>query len=180
MKVYLGPYETLIERATRFVLQPLGYDNVQSIIRWLNKFPIIRDAKRKSFVKIDDYDIWSLDATLALIVYPALVKLKDTKHGTPYVKYEDVPEEFRLTEEEYKEIQYWNTENPNLSDIEAKFQGAWDWILDEMIFAFQSLVEDLDAKYYVGGTDYDGLDKHEERVANGFRLFGTYYRALWD
>ena len=28
--------------------------------------------------------------------------------------------------------------------------------------------------------DYDGMKKVEERIQNGFRLFGKYFSALWD
>jgi hypothetical protein len=43
-------------------------------------------------------------------------------------------------------------------------------------------------KYYQMGhgpkdtyvCDYDGIKKVEERMANGFRLFGKYYQGLWD
>ena len=28
--------------------------------------------------------------------------------------------------------------------------------------------------------DYDGIRKIEERMENGFRLFGKYYQGLWD
>jgi len=28
--------------------------------------------------------------------------------------------------------------------------------------------------------DNEGLKKHEERIKNGLRLFGKYYRGLWD
>ena len=28
--------------------------------------------------------------------------------------------------------------------------------------------------------DYGGMQKVEERIRNGFRLFGKYYQALWD
>jgi len=28
--------------------------------------------------------------------------------------------------------------------------------------------------------DYDGMKKVEERIQNGFRLFGRYYQNLWD
>ncbi len=28
--------------------------------------------------------------------------------------------------------------------------------------------------------DYDGMKKVQERIDNGFRLFGKYYQALWD
>ena len=29
-------------------------------------------------------------------------------------------------------------------------------------------------------VDREGLQTHQERKANGFRLFGKYYQALWD
>jgi len=29
-------------------------------------------------------------------------------------------------------------------------------------------------------VDYKGLKAHNARIANGLRLFGKYYRALWD
>jgi hypothetical protein len=29
-------------------------------------------------------------------------------------------------------------------------------------------------------VDHEGLKAYEERKANGFRLFGKYYGALWD
>jgi hypothetical protein len=28
--------------------------------------------------------------------------------------------------------------------------------------------------------DYDGMKMVEERIQNGFRLFGRYYQNLWD
>ena len=29
-------------------------------------------------------------------------------------------------------------------------------------------------------VDRAGLDAHEKRKQNGFRLFGKYYQGLWD
>jgi len=29
-------------------------------------------------------------------------------------------------------------------------------------------------------VDREGLKAHQDRKANGFRLFGKYYQALWD
>jgi hypothetical protein len=47
---------------------------------------------------------------------------------------------------------------------------AWDWALTEMIFAFESKIDD----------DWFAQARDEERIANGFRLFGKYYQSLWD
>ena len=29
-------------------------------------------------------------------------------------------------------------------------------------------------------VDHEGLDAHNKRMENGFRLFGKYYQNLWD
>jgi len=123
--------------------------------------------KQKTKVRIDRYDTWSMDHTLALIIHPMLVQLKATKHGYPA----------DLTEQE------------------------WDEILDEMIWAFeQKCRDDWESDYYehhvlspdeknydgfFGGSklvckDPKGLKAHQERMSNGFRLFGKYYENLWD
>jgi hypothetical protein len=44
-------------------------------------------------VIIHDYDVWSMDSTLAHIIVPMLKKLKETQHGHPS----------NLTEEEWDE-----------------------------------------------------------------------------
>jgi hypothetical protein len=28
--------------------------------------------------------------------------------------------------------------------------------------------------------DYEGLQKHHERIANGTKLFGIFFQNLWD
>ena len=40
-------------------------------------------GQRKISVQIDSYDDWSLDHSLALIIYPALLQLKQNKNGVP-------------------------------------------------------------------------------------------------
>ena len=46
---------------------------------------------RQIYVKIDRWDTWGMDHTLALIVLPMLRQLQTTKHGAPYGADEDVP-----------------------------------------------------------------------------------------
>ena len=38
---------------------------------------------RANNVHIDNFDVWSLDHTLSCIIHPALIRLKETKHGYP-------------------------------------------------------------------------------------------------
>ena len=152
-------------------------------------------------IRIDKYDTWSMDHTLALIILPMLKQLHKTKHGAPCVDDEDVPEGLglRSTEAPAKENDY---------DIDDNHFKRWDWVLEEMIQAFECKNnEDWSEKYWTGTSkiewqdtdseyggknckkmvelgdrkcDWDAYRAHEERNKNGFRLFGKYYQALWD
>ena len=62
-----------------------------------------RKNKAETIV-IDDYDVWNLDCTLALIIVPALKLLKKKKQGAPVVDNEDVPENLRVSEEDRKSV----------------------------------------------------------------------------
>lgn len=111
------------------------------------------DSERKVSVKIDPWDTWSMDNTLALIIVPMLKQLKADTHGAPTVDLEDVPEALR-------------------GDTESLFFERWDWCLDVMIYAFE--VSSSDA-------DWEEMDKIvAETIDKGFYLFGKYYRSLWD
>jgi len=141
------------------------------------------------YVKIDRYDTWSMDHTLAYIIHPMLVQLKKDKHGAPHTDDEDVPKELRSWKAEPKENEW---------DIDSNHFKRWDWILDEMIWSFAQELEDDDVSQFYdhsesfeqGGdfnerlknikVDREGLKAHQDRKANGFRLFGKYYQALWD
>lgn len=201
MKVYLGPYKSwfgpyqLAEKIMfwrdkdddsvfllgRFLATGTfaeGSDNKTWLHRLLQR---VDDTKtRKINVHIDRYDAWSLDHTLALIICPALKELKRQHHGAPQVDVEDVPEELRPTPEELAAY------NDN-GATDSKFFKRWDWVLDEMIYAFeQHSQDDWTEKFYTklaeGGysRDAEGFEKENERIANGRRLFAKYYENLWD
>jgi len=128
--------------------------------------------------------------------------IKETNHGAPFVDDEDVPEELRSTSAPPKENEW---------DTDANHFKRFEWVMDEMIWAFEQLVDDdNDAQFHSGNSDLktvpcewdeegepkmyslehgpnhtsvfdkEGYDKHNERIQNGLRLFGRYYRNLWD
>lgn len=168
---------------------------------------VLNKINRKiNYVKIDRWDTWSMDHTLSYIVLPMLKQLQATKHGSPFVDDEDVPEELRSTSAPPKENE-WDTDDNH--------HKRWDWVLNEIIFAFEHKVSDewqddfrsgdidmkwipVDAKgnevpkgehsYYkmedgpkhTYKCDYDGIKQIEDRMQNGFKLFGKYYQGLWD
>jgi hypothetical protein len=165
--------------------------------------------RRKVDIHIDSWDTWNADATLAMIIYPMLLQLRDTKHGVPSELVNEVGGEDYTDQssfEFYKQTHDWAWE------IASK---RWDEILDKMIWSFQQLVEvDYDNKYHHGLGDYEFVESgnqfpnpvtgkmektfqminknpdcwydhvghklHEERVQEGLELFGKYFRSLWD
>ena len=147
---------------------------------------------RIEYIKLDRWDTWSFDHTLADIILPGLRQLKETIQGAPWTDDEDVPEYLRSYMAQPKENE-WDTDSLHFM--------RWDWILDEMIWAFEQKVnDDADSKFfdhsecgdekfpwdkngqYVSKVKYDqeGHKKWQERKRNGFRLFGKYYENLWD
>ncbi len=150
------------------------------------------------YVKIDRYDTWSMDHTLAYIILPMLKQLKEESHGSPWVDDEDVPAELRSPKRK-KSKRHSDANLQMLSSEEDDLiHQRWKWILDEMIWAFeQKMLDDAESQFfdysgtdgkkmpwhedYVGPkVDWDGLNAHNERKRNAFKLFGKYYENLWD
>ena len=168
-----------------YVLEAIE-DAVQSVYNVFNWLWYDRRTQ-KVRVRIDRWDTWSMDHTLAHIVLPMLAQLKATKHGAPNVDNADVPKELRMSKKD--RIQFANN-----GSTDDKFFKRWDWILDEMIWAFeQKCRDDWEGDFYeynFDGTerfglklvweDREGQKAHQKRMTNGFKLFGKYYENLWD
>jgi len=134
------------------------YDNTINMILGLRQ-------NRKIRVRIDPSDTYSMDHTLAHIILPMLEQLKLHNHGSPNVDDTDVPEELKSVNAPEKEIEH---------DIDENHHARWDWVMDEMIWAFkQKWRDECDENYY-----FD--EQTVNRMSNGFRLFGKYYENLWD
>ena len=219
MKVYISKYRdhwlspyTICEKICWW--REIDYDEpwVQRVVKILD--PVMAVCRTIldtihppiNFIKIDHYDTWSMDSTLTPIILPMLKQLKETKHGAPFTEDEDVPANLRSTTKSAQKAkkESWDTDGNHFL--------RWDWILDEMIWAFEQLADDdWEAPYFTGKSDvvwvpskeldakgkprtyemkkgpgdtrkYDkkGYMKHSARIDNGTRLFGKYFRALWD
>jgi len=59
-------------------------------------------------------------------------------------------------------------------------EQEWDDILDEMIWAFEQKCRDDWMDDYDYSWDSEEAKVHQERMTNGFKLFGKYYETLWD
>ena len=155
-----------------------------------------------NYVKIDRWDTWSMDHTLGMIILPMLKQLKETTHGAPFVDDEDVPEELKSTSAPPKENEYDTDANHfkrwdwALDEMIFAFEHKLD---DSWQDAFRSGVHDMKTVpvawdengkatmyQWVDGPnntykcDYDGMKVVQDRIQNGFRLFGKYYSSLWD
>jgi len=172
-------------------------DHPKWVDKWADRIAPISDFIRVvldyiqppiKYVKIDRWDTWSMDHTLALIILPMLKQLDITKHGAPFTEDDDVPEYLRSYMAQPKEHE-WDTDSLHFM--------RWDWILAEMIWAFEQELKDDDEHQFFDHSasegiedfnerisklkvDEKGLKAHQERKKNGFRLFGKYYQNLWD
>jgi hypothetical protein len=123
-----------------------------------------------------------------------LKQLRKTQHGAPMTDDEDVPENLRSTAAKPKKND-WDTDSNHFK--------RWDWIMKEMIWAFNEHSKDRDPDFWIKkpkykwvekeGTDFSEMVTVKEgvfdeakakaywgRKENGFRLFGKYYMNLWD
>ena len=145
------------------------------------------NTARQIDIRIDPFDTWDADHTLALIIVPVLKQLKATKHGAPLTDDEDVPEHLRSTSAPPKE---------NNWDVDANHFKRWDWIMDEMIWAMEQVIKDDEGQFYDHSEvdeeadlntqvqqikiDRKGLQQYHERIQKGCLLFGKYFQSLWD
>lgn len=143
-------------------------------------------ADRKIKVKIHNYDVWNADHTMAVIIHPLLIKLREDKHGSGIVDPADAPAELGIS-------------NTTEFGDDDNLHRRWEWVLDEMIWAFgeiaacgrgeekffkhptESETEGLSLTQQIEKikVDREGLDAYHKRINNGLRLFGKYYRSLW-
>lgn len=168
-----------------------------------------KSGDRKIDVQIDRFDTYSLDHSLAHIILPALIQLKNTKMGVPA----EFSEVGGANYDNQSSFDFYEETHNEAFDIACK---RWEDILDKMIWSFTQVVFDDWEKQYQHGTpefdwvksdeqypnpisgkiedtfqmvdknptehwtDYEGMRKHEERIQEGLELFGKYYRHLWD
>jgi hypothetical protein len=91
---------------------------------------------RKVKVEISNHDLWNLDHTLALVIAPSLRAFKGSKQGVPSIERADLPERLRVLSDFDKEEMLSSSETTICSI------RAYDWVLDQMIAAFEYLEKD--------------------------------------
>lgn len=200
MKVNIGPYRNWIGpyQISRKFEWLIGEDRADKLGDWIastkiNDFCSWLDKKKKRKVKIriDGYDTWNAEHTLALIIHPLLVAMKDNKAGSPYVDDEDVPKHIRSTAAKPTGNDY---------DVDEFHYDRWDWVLNEMTWTFEQYTNErrddqfdsgvidvsIDSANLVYGpnhthrTDTVAKAAYDLRLKNGRMLFAKYYESLWS
>jgi hypothetical protein len=214
MKVYLGPYKNYWYSRVFYDYMDKKYsydwdeatttfekflEKLQDALQWVYTNTVNRikgKSDRKIKVKIHDYDVWGLDNTLAYIILPSLKLMKEQKQGTPMTDREDAPADPIYDDE------------PSKNEWDRPFsEKRWEYIVNEMIHAFECEVnDDWDDQFHTGKIDNitvpevingktyyrwekgpndthvfdaEGHKKAWERRQNGLRLFAKYYHSLW-
>lgn len=167
--------------------------------RWYHRL-LGLEPQRKEKIRIDSWDTYNVDTTLSLIITPLLKDYIKSHNGSPMVDDEDVPFVHRkiaapaLSEKDLES-----------GSVDANYHKRWEWVLKEMLFAFESINRDWEEDFATGTIDLvlkklpdsdhlysdegpnhtyimdeEGRKACEKRIQNGFRLFGKYYNNLWS
>jgi hypothetical protein len=168
------------------------------------------NGQRRINVEIENFDTYSFDHTLAHIIYPALIQLKMTKHGVPSELVNDIggesysdqhcfdfyssthDEAFDIACKRWDEILdkiIWSFEQilkDNYDQLYHHGSPKYDWVESDKTYTnpisgkvektYQMVDTNPDEHWY----DFEGHQLHEQRMQEGFELFGKYYRSLWD
>lgn len=151
---------------------------------------------KKKDIRIDYHDTWDIAYTLAPIIGAMVKQLLEVSHGYGAIERVDVPEELHST---------YETES---SAGTAFSKEAWDWVLQEVIWAMDEIASDKanEPAWHtktgettfsdpdpVTGTStlsFEGWESTPEsqaankayhsRIQRGCELFGKYMKTMWD
>jgi hypothetical protein len=187
MRVYIGPFKSwwgpyqiagllkyigVPEESRHKIGEYLADTKLDDLCQWIDS-----KRKRNVKVKIDRYDAWNADGTMAIIILPLLKEFRRQGGGAPQ-SMEGFKYDSSMTGQEV--FEFYKEDDQLSNDIAFK---QWDEILDEMIWTFEQLHPDNDwESQYSAAAKFDspGWKKHHERIDAGLTLFGKYFRGLWN
>lgn len=198
-KGWFGPYQ-IAESLHYLCIHERDRDRIGEWLSetWVNDFCQWIHSKRNRdvFIKIDGYDTWNADDTMARIILPIMKQLKEQKQGHGFIDDEDVPEELRSYNAGPKENEW---------DWDDNAEKRYEWVLNEVIWAFEQMLDDsAEDQFHTGVIDHvwepcensklsqlghgpnhthkfdkDGYMAWSKRIDNGTTLFGKYFRTFW-
>lgn len=120
-------------------------------------------------------DTWSLDSTLAPIICAGLKKFKEVISSTDWGGY---PSDFDTEEDWYKVLDkmIWSFENAHFElNIPEKY---WEGT-EDMSFTGTLNREKTPEQKALWDEYMKTCNAHQERLEEGFELFGKYFQSLW-
>jgi len=160
---------------------------------------IYSKKNRKIKIKVDPWDHWNADQTIAMLAVPILEDLLLHKHGAAPVADEDVPAGLGLRASEALQQADENDQT------DSNFFIRYEWMLGEVIWALRQIADgDWEEQYYSGKidmklvpedngllrqvvldrkdfvVDYEGMQRHSDRINRGLMYFGKYFRSFWS
>lgn len=170
---YFGVPERTREKVFNWII------NNTQLSDYLNKFHEwrTRDGVQRVKIKIHNYDTCNADVTLAYLIIPILMKLRDTTHSFP-------PDDEIRSVEDWKEVL-----NKIISSMEHIINNDWE---DQYTIVQPEIDMDNDEEYdektqsrplkwkTEGKYDWEGLKKHNAEIQEGCELLGKHFRNLWD
>jgi hypothetical protein len=124
-------------------------------------------------VRVDEWDLYSPKDTFSDVMVPVLKRFKEKTCSFPVIDQTDLPENMRVDQEEGdyvdrpEQVMCLDDDEPSLG------MQQWHFILDEIIWSLEQEDDDF----------LNELRQHRgplrERLINGHRLLGKYYRHLW-
>lgn len=169
------------------------YKVLQKIEWWCDSWP------RKVSIRVDNYDVWNLGDTLAMIALPMMYEFKRQGiQGSPHVDDADVPEYLRSTA-----APPLDENEKNCGGVDKFHHQRWVWVVDEIIWALEQVNDqDADSHFFVREkSDYGPSDLVDEkgyfksnitsfdkegyaafnaRKERGLTLLGKYLEAIWN
>jgi len=145
------------------------------------------DENDNADIHIDSFDVWNCDSTLSYIIVPLLERYMQDDHGYFFVDNVDVPEHLQ------SEHDGWLNDDENS-------KARYSWVMNEILWAMKQIRDDeeespdapewflesfgintnLSKEHEIERKEWsDACVMYEERILNGCRLFGKYFRHFW-
>jgi hypothetical protein len=172
-----------------------SYKPLVDFCEWVYEHNPLKE--RKIVIKIDNYDTWNADCTMALVIYQLLRKFAEQTNSLFSVDDCDVPFEIMSCNAPRVNYEY---------DFDVNYKLRHQWLLKELIWTFEQLQPDCDfeTSFYTYTEEYkqninpnddlstnwldskgiiwdrEGYIQYNNRIQNGLNLFSKYFRHLWD
>ena len=116
-------------------------------------------------VKIDPWDTWFMDDTLARIILPMLEQMKESKQGYP----------ISMGYENHSQLSFEGIIDKDAEEVYCK--EKWDQELDKMIEAFKLILNKWEDDEYMS---FSSNTERNKRVLRGLTSFARNFESLWE